>query len=144
MSFITLHVGAGTFLPFKAENIEHHKMHSEWGEITKTAAEEINYTKGRGGRIIAVGTTVLRLLESAVNKSGSLMPFEGETDIFIKPGYKLKISDGLITNFHLPNSTLLILVSALIGKKRTRIMYDHAIKQRYRFFSYGDASLLLL
>ncbi len=142
-SHVTLHVGAGTFLPVKVDDVSHHKMHSEWGEITHRAATEINATRARGGRIIPVGTTALRLIESAVRADGQLMAFRGRTDIFIKPGYEFRISDGLMTNFHLPKSTLLMLVSALMGRQRIREIYDHAIRHDYRFFSYGDSSLLL-
>ncbi|WP_417248532.1 tRNA preQ1(34) S-adenosylmethionine ribosyltransferase-isomerase QueA [Celeribacter sp.] len=140
---VTLHVGAGTFLPVKVENVDEHKMHAEWGEVTEGAAEEINATRAKGGRVIPVGTTALRLIESAAPETGRIAPFLGETDIFIKPGYEFRITDGLMTNFHLPKSTLLMLVSALMGRERMREVYDHALAERYRFFSYGDASLLL-
>jgi S-adenosylmethionine:tRNA ribosyltransferase-isomerase len=140
---VTLHVGAGTFLPVKVDNVATHKMHSEWGEVTPRAAAEINATRAAGGRIIAVGTTALRLIESAAEASGRMQPWTGDTDIFIYPGYRFKVTDGLITNFHLPKSTLLMLVSALMGQDRMKRAYAHAIAQRYRFFSYGDASLLL-
>ncbi|MGN0932928.1 tRNA preQ1(34) S-adenosylmethionine ribosyltransferase-isomerase QueA [Falsigemmobacter intermedius] len=139
---VTLHVGAGTFLPVKVENIETHKMHAEWGQVTDKAAAEINATKAAGGRIIAVGTTALRLIESAATDEG-LQPWTGETDIFIRPGFRFRVADGLMTNFHLPKSTLLMLVSALMTKERIDRIYAHAVEQRYRFFSYGDSSLLL-
>ena len=117
-------------------------MHSEWGEINETAAREINQTRQNGGRIIPVGTTALRLIETAATPDGQMIAWQGDTDIFIKPGYKFKITDALMTNFHLPKSTLLMLVSALMGKDRLFEIYDHAIKNDYRFFSYGDASIL--
>lgn len=139
---VTLHVGAGTFLPVKVENISEHKMHSEWGEVNELAANEIYKTKLAGGRIIPVGTTALRLIETA-SKSGVIRAWSGDTDIFITPGFKFNIADGLITNFHLPKSTLLMLASALIGSERLKDVYMHAINKQYRFFSYGDASLLL-
>ncbi|RRH75099.1 tRNA preQ1(34) S-adenosylmethionine ribosyltransferase-isomerase QueA [Falsigemmobacter faecalis] len=139
---VTLHVGAGTFLPVKVENIETHKMHAEWGQVSEKAAAEINATKAAGGRIIAVGTTALRLLESAADEQG-LQPWTGETDIFIRPGFQFRVVDGLMTNFHLPKSTLLMLVSALMTKERIDRIYAHAVESRYRFFSYGDSSLLL-
>lgn len=139
---VTLHVGAGTFLPVKVEDVETHKMHSEWGEVTEQAAAEINATKSAGGRVIPVGTTALRLIESAA-ADGTLRPFRGTTDIFIYPGYRFRVTDALMTNFHLPKSTLLMLVSALMGRDRIRAIYAHAVAQGYRFFSYGDASLLI-
>ncbi|MFQ6548278.1 tRNA preQ1(34) S-adenosylmethionine ribosyltransferase-isomerase QueA [Aestuariibius sp. 2305UL40-4] len=139
---VTLHVGAGTFLPVKADNIADHKMHAEWGEITERAAAEIEMTRAAGGRIIPVGTTALRLIETA-GQGGAIAPWVGETDIFITPGFRFRIADGLMTNFHLPKSTLMMLVSALMGPERIRAIYDHAIAERYRFFSYGDSSLLL-
>ena len=142
-SHVTLHVGAGTFLPVKADDIRDHKMHAEWGEVSPEAAAEINATRAAGGRIIPVGTTALRLIESAADAPGHVAPWQGETDIFITPGYEFRISDGLMTNFHLPKSTLMMLVSALVGVQRMREVYAHAIAERYRFFSYGDASLLL-
>ncbi len=140
---VTLHVGAGTFLPVKVDNVDDHKMHAEWGEVSEGAAMEINTTKQRGGRVIPVGTTALRLIESAAPQAGVIAPFLGETDIFIKPGFQFRVADGLITNFHLPKSTLLMLVSALMGVERMREVYDHAVAEKYRFFSYGDSSLLL-
>ncbi|WP_281825327.1 tRNA preQ1(34) S-adenosylmethionine ribosyltransferase-isomerase QueA [Jannaschia rubra] len=139
---VTLHVGAGTFLPVKVEDVTTHRMHAEWGEVTLAAAEAIAATKRAGGRVIPVGTTALRLIESAA-AGGRIAPFRGETDIFIYPGYDFRVTDGLITNFHLPQSTLLMLVSALMGRDRMLALYRHAIAERYRFFSYGDASLLL-
>ena len=142
-SFVTLHVGAGTFLPVTLEDVTTHKMHAEWGEVSQSAADEINATRAAGGRIIPVGTTALRLIETAASETGEMRPFEGDTDIFIYPGYRFKITDGLVTNFHLPKSTLMMLVSALMGEDLIRTIYDHAITQNYRFFSYGDASLLI-
>lgn len=139
---VTLHVGAGTFLPVKVEDVERHRMHSEWGEVTEAAAAEITATKAAGGRVIPVGTTALRLIESA-SAGGAIAPFRGTTDIFIRPGYRFRVADGLMTNFHLPKSTLLMLVSALMGTERIREIYAHALREGYRFFSYGDASLLL-
>jgi S-adenosylmethionine:tRNA ribosyltransferase-isomerase len=142
MSYVTLHVGAGTFLPVKVDDVSEHKMHAEWGEVTATAAAQINATKAAGKRVIPVGTTALRLIESAA-KDGQLQPWTGPTDIFITPGFTFQIADGLMTNFHLPKSTLMMLVSALMGMDRIKAIYAHAIAERYRFFSYGDASLLL-
>ena len=139
---VTLHVGAGTFLPVKVEDVATHRMHGEWGEVTAAAAAEINATKTSGGRVIAVGTTALRLIETAA-ASGRVEPWAGTTDIFIYPGYPFRVTDALMTNFHLPKSTLLLLVSALMGADRIRHIYAHAISEGYRFFSYGDASLLL-
>lgn len=140
---VTLHVGAGTFLPVKVDDVRDHKMHAEWGQVSPDAASEINATKAAGGRIIPVGTTALRLIESAASAPGHIAPWVGETDIFITPGYSFKLADGLMTNFHLPKSTLMMLVSALMGQERMRAIYNHAIDNRYRFFSYGDSSLLL-
>ena len=142
LTHVTLHVGAGTFLPVKVDDIAQHVMHAEWGEVTANAAAEINATKAAGGRIIPVGTTALRLIESAATPDG-MVPWVGETDIFITPGYRFRIADGLMTNFHLPKSTLMMLVSAMMGPDRIRAIYAHAIARKYRFFSYGDASLLL-
>jgi S-adenosylmethionine:tRNA ribosyltransferase-isomerase len=139
---VTLHVGAGTFLPVKVEDVTSHKMHAEWGRVTAAAAAEINATKRAGGRVIPVGTTALRLIESAA-ASGTVQPWEGETDIFIYPGYRFRVTDALMTNFHLPKSTLVMLVAALMGERRIRAIYDHAIRNGYRFFSYGDSSLLI-
>ena len=140
---VTLHVGAGTFLPVKVDDVTAHKMHAEWGEVTERAAAEINATRAAGSRIIPVGTTALRLIESAATAPGQIEPWRGPTDIFIRPGYSFRITDGLMTNFHLPKSTLMMLVSALMGMDRMRAVYAHAIENRYRFFSYGDSSLLL-
>jgi S-adenosylmethionine:tRNA ribosyltransferase-isomerase len=140
---LTLHVGAGTFLPVKAEDTGDHKMHSEWGRIDEETAERLNQVRSSGGRLIAVGTTSLRLLESAADESGVIHAFEGDTAIFITPGYRFKAIDGLITNFHLPKSTLFMLVSALMGLEVMKRAYAHAVETGYRFYSYGDASLLL-
>lgn len=138
---VTLHVGAGTFLPVKVEDVTTHKMHAEWGHVSAQAASEINETKAAGGRVIPVGTTALRLIESAA-RTGRIEAWEGETDIFIYPGFVFHGADALMTNFHLPKSTLLMLVSALMGKSQMDDVYAHAVKSGYRFFSYGDASLL--
>jgi S-adenosylmethionine:tRNA ribosyltransferase-isomerase len=140
---VTLHVGAGTFLPVKVEDVTTHRMHAEWGRVTAAAAAEINATKRAGGRVIPVGTTALRLIESAADETGVLHPWEGETDIFIYPGYRFRVTDALMTNFHLPKSTLVMLVSALMGEDQIRRVYAHAIREGYRFFSYGDSSLLI-
>lgn len=139
---VTLHVGAGTFLPVKVEDVTTHKMHAEWGDVSAAAAEEIRATMAAGGRIIPVGTTALRLIESAA-RSGEIQPWRGETDIFIYPGFEFRVADALMTNFHLPRSTLMMLVSALMGQDRIRRIYAHAVAARYRFFSYGDSSLLI-
>jgi len=140
---LTLHVGAGTFLPVKADDTDQHKMHSEWGRIDAATAERLNRARSSGGRLIAVGTTALRLLESAADQSGRVEPFDGDTDIFITPGYRFRATDGLITNFHLPRSTLFMLVSALMGLDAMQAAYAHAVQGGYRFYSYGDSSLLL-
>ena len=140
---VTLHVGAGTFLPVKVEDVTTHRMHAEWGRVTAAAAAEINATKRAGGRVIPVGTTALRLIESAADEGGTLHPWEGETAIFIYPGYHFRVTDALMTNFHLPKSTLVMLVAALMGEDRIRRIYAHAIATGYRFFSYGDSSLLI-
>lgn len=140
---VTLHVGAGTFLPVKVDDVTTHKMHAEWGEVTLAAAEAIATAKAQGRRVIPVGTTALRLIESAARPTGQISPFEGTTDIFIYPGFRFQVTDALMTNFHLPKSTLMMLVSALMGKDRVRAIYAHAVAQKYRFFSYGDASLLI-
>jgi S-adenosylmethionine:tRNA ribosyltransferase-isomerase len=140
---LTLHVGAGTFLPVKADDTDAHVMHAEWGRIDAATAERLNAARAGGGRLIAVGTTSLRLLESAADESGTIHPFEGDTAIFITPGYRFRAIDGLMTNFHLPRSTLFMLVSALMGLERMQAAYAHAIEHRYRFYSYGDSSLLL-
>ncbi|SMO36894.1 tRNA preQ1(34) S-adenosylmethionine ribosyltransferase-isomerase QueA [Ruegeria faecimaris] len=142
VSYVTLHVGAGTFLPVKVEDVTTHKMHAEWGRVSAEAVSEIRETKAIGGRVIPVGTTALRLIESAA-RSGQIVPWEGDTDIFIYPGFQFYVTDALITNFHLPKSTLLMLVSALMGQDRMQEVYEHAIAQNYRFFSYGDGSLLI-
>ena len=140
---LTLHVGAGTFLPVKADDTADHQMHAEWGRIDAATADRLNAARARGGRVIAVGTTSLRLLESAAGDDKMIRPFEGDTAIFITPGYRFKGIDGLMTNFHLPKSTLFMLVSALMGLERMRHVYAHAIATGYRFYSYGDSSLLL-
>ena len=140
---LTLHVGAGTFLPVKAEDTEDHAMHAEWGRIDPDVADRLNAARERGGRVIAVGTTVLRLLESAVGDDGQIAPFAGDTSIFITPGYRFRAIDGLMTNFHLPRSTLFMLVSALMGLETMQAAYAHAIASEYRFYSYGDSCLLM-
>jgi len=140
--FVTLHVGAGTFLPVKADDTEVHKMHAEWGEVDERTAEALNAVRARGGRVASVGTTSLRLLESAAEPSGTLKPWRGETDIFITPGYRFRAVDILMTNFHLPRSTLFMLVSAFSGLETMKAAYRHAIDEGYRFYSYGDSSLL--
>lgn len=140
---VTLHVGAGTFLPVKVDDVTTHRMHAEWGEVSEAAAEAINRAKAEGRRVIPVGTTALRLIESAAPEAGRIAPFQGTTDIFIYPGYHFRVTDGLMTNFHLPKSTLLMLVSALMGAEKIREIYGHAVRDGYRFFSYGDASLLI-
>ena len=140
---VTLHVGAGTFLPVKVDDVTTHRMHAEWGEVTATAAAEIAATRAAGGRVIPVGTTALRPIESAARRTGAIAPWRGETDIFIYPGFAFRVTDALMTNFHLPKSTLMMLVSALMGQDRVRAIYDHAVRSEYRFFSYGDASLLI-
>lgn len=140
---LTLHVGAGTFLPVKAEDTGDHRMHAEWGRIDQGTADRLNAARQKGGRLIAVGTTSLRLLESACGEDGRIRPFADETRIFITPGYRFRAVDGLMTNFHLPKSTLFMLVSALMGRERMQAAYAHAIAEGYRFYSYGDASLLL-
>jgi S-adenosylmethionine:tRNA ribosyltransferase-isomerase len=140
---LTLHVGAGTFLPVKVEDTADHRMHSEWGRIDAATADRLNAARAAGGRLIAVGTTSLRLIESAAKDDGTIAPFEGDTAIFITPGYRFKAVDGLMTNFHLPRSTLFMLVSALMGLDVMKTAYAHAIASGYRFYSYGDSSLLL-
>ena len=140
---LTLHVGAGTFLPVKAEDTDDHRMHAEWGRIDQATADRLNAARQAGGRLIAVGTTSLRLLESACGEDGIIRPFADETRIFITPGYRFRAVDGLMTNFHLPRSTLFMLVSALMGRERMQAAYAHAIESGYRFYSYGDSSLLL-
>lgn len=139
---ITLHVGAGTFLPVKVDDVRNHKMHSEWGQITPAAADLINATKANGGRVVAVGTTSLRILESCHQEHGDIRPYQAETDLFIIPGFTFKAVDLLLTNFHLPKSTLLMLVSAFTGVAHVRSGYAHAIAGGYRFFSYGDSCLM--
>ena len=139
---VTLHVGAGTFLPVKVEDTDDHRMHAEWGRVTAAAAERISAVRRGGGRVVAVGTTALRILESATDGDGTVRPFEGQTQIFITPGYRFRAVDVLMTNFHLPRSTLFMLVSAFSGLSTMRAAYAHAIAQGYRFYSYGDASLL--
>ncbi|MGI9480582.1 MAG: tRNA preQ1(34) S-adenosylmethionine ribosyltransferase-isomerase QueA [Hyphomicrobiaceae bacterium] len=140
--FLTLHVGAGTFLPVKGDNVADHEMHAEWGEITAQTADQLNAARAAGGRLIAVGTTVTRLLETAAAPDGRVHAFRGETDIFMTPGYQFRAVDALWTNFHLPRSTLFMLVAAFAGLERMQTAYAHAIAQHYRFYSYGDASLL--
>ena len=142
-SHVTLHVGAGTFLPVKVEDVTTHKMHAEWGRVSAAAAQQIAETRANGGRVIPVGTTALRLIESAARDTGEIAAWEGDTDIFIYPGFDFRVTDALMTNFHLPKSTLMMLVSALMGHDRVCEIYDHAVREEYRFFSYGDASLLI-
>jgi S-adenosylmethionine:tRNA ribosyltransferase-isomerase len=138
---VTLHVGAGTFQPMRVDDLHQHKMHSEWINVGAELVQQVRHTRAAGGRVIAVGTTVLRALESAL-VDGVLQPFAGDTSIFIFPGYRIRSVDALMTNFHLPESTLLMLVSAFAGKDRILAAYAHAVRERYRFFSYGDAMLL--
>ncbi|MEM8654772.1 MAG: tRNA preQ1(34) S-adenosylmethionine ribosyltransferase-isomerase QueA [Pseudomonadota bacterium] len=141
-TYVTLHVGAGTFLPVKVDDVTQHKMHAEWGQVSAQAAADIAAAKARGSRVIPVGTTALRLIETMA-RDGGVSPWEGDTDIFIYPGFTFGVADGLMTNFHLPKSTLMMLVSALMGQDRIKAIYTHAVQSEYRFFSYGDASLLL-
>jgi len=141
--YVTLHVGLGTFRPVKEENVLEHHMHSEWYQVTPEAAKTINDTKSAGGRVICVGTTSCRTIESAADETGKVQAGSGDTQIFIYPGYHFKVLDGLITNFHLPESTLVMLVSALAGRERVLAAYEEAIKERYRFFSFGDAMIIL-
>ncbi len=141
-AYLTLHVGAGTFLPVKADEILDHKMHAEWGEVSADVAKRLNEVRAKGGRLIAVGTTVVRLLESAAADDGHIHPFAGDTDIFLTPGHRFRAIDGMMTNFHLPRSTLFMLVSAFAGLTRMQQAYAHAIEAGYRFYSYGDSSLL--
>ena len=141
---VTLHVGAGTFLPVRADRIEDHRMHSEWFDVSAATVAAVEATRARGGRVLAVGTTSVRSLESAARASGRLQPMRGETDIFITPGFEFRVVDVLLTNFHLPKSTLMMLVSAFAGHAKVMALYRHAIEARYRFFSYGDAMLLAL
>lgn len=140
--FVTLHVGAGTFLPVKAEDTADHRMHAEWGEISAETADALNSARASGGRLVAVGTTSLRLLETAAAEDGSIRPFTGETQLFITPGYRFQAPDLLLTNFHLPRSTLFMLVAAFIGLERMQRAYAHAVQSGYRFYSFGDACLL--
>ena len=142
MTTLTLHVGPGTLLPVKVDDPRAHNMHAEWGVVTGEAAARINAVRQRGGRIVAVGTTSLRLLESAADESGGIREFRGETRLFILPGYRFRAIDFLLTNFHLPRSTLVMLVAALAGLDRIKAAYAHAVARRYRFFSYGDACLI--
>jgi S-adenosylmethionine:tRNA ribosyltransferase-isomerase len=140
---VTLHVGAGTFLPVKADDTTDHKMHSEWGAVSPETADALNAVRARGGRIIAAGTTALRILETATTPDGVVMPYSGDTSIFITPGYQFRAVDALLTNFHLPRSTLFMLVSAFAGLETMRAAYAHAMAEKYRFYSYGDASFLV-
>ncbi len=139
---VTLHVGAGTFLPVKSENIEEHRIHSEWREVPPETAEMVNDTRSRGGRVVAVGTTVLRSLESAAGEDGRVVPVSGRTDLFVYPGYKFRVTDALLTNFHMPRSTLLMLVSAFAGRELILKSYGVALGNGYRFLSYGDAMFI--
>jgi S-adenosylmethionine:tRNA ribosyltransferase-isomerase len=141
-TFVTLHVGAGTFLPVKTDDVSEHRMHPEYGEVSQATAEAINATRAAGGRVVCVGTTSLRLVESAAGEDGQVRPFAAETSIFITPGYRFRAVDGLMTNFHLPKSTLFMLVCAFAGTDRMKAAYAHAIQSGYRFYSYGDSSLL--
>jgi S-adenosylmethionine:tRNA ribosyltransferase-isomerase len=141
-AFVTLHVGAGTFLPVKTDDVSEHRMHAEYGEVSAATADAINATRAAGGRVICVGTTSLRLVESAAGQDGQVTPFAAETSIFITPGYGFRAADGLMTNFHLPKSTLFMLVCAFAGTERMKAAYAHAIASGYRFYSYGDSSLL--
>lgn len=143
LAYVTLHVGLGTFRPVKEDDILDHKMHSEWYEVTKETADKINFAKENGGRIICVGTTSTRTIESVADEDGVVHPGSGDTDIFIYPGYRFKVLDGLITNFHLPESTLVMLVSALAGRENVLNAYEKAIEERYRFFSFGDAMFII-
>ena len=139
---VTLHVGAGTFQPVRVDDLSEHRMHSEWLNVGAGLVEQVHRTRAAGGRVVAVGTTVVRALESATGEDGELRPFAGETRLFIVPGYRIRSVDALLTNFHLPESTLLMMVSAFAGKDRMFAAYEHAIRERYRFFSYGDAMLV--
>jgi S-adenosylmethionine:tRNA ribosyltransferase-isomerase len=139
---VTLHVGAGTFQPVRVDDLGEHRMHSEWLNVGARLVEQVRRTRARGGRVVAVGTTVVRALESAIGTDGELRPYAGETTIFILPGYRIRSVDALLTNFHLPESTLLMMVSAFAGRERIFAAYAHAVRERYRFFSYGDAMLL--
>lgn len=141
-AFVTLHIGAGTYLPVRTEDTDEHVMHSEWAELDRSSANYINRVRAAGGQVVSIGSTSLRVLETAVNKSGRLEPFVGETDIFITPGFEFKVVDKMFTNFHLPKSTLFMLVAALAGLERMKAAYKHAIDKKYRFFSYGDSCLI--
>ena len=143
IAYVTLHVGLGTFRPVKEENVLEHHMHTEHYEVSREAADTINRTKAQGGRIVCVGTTSCRTLESAADESGLVQPGSGDTDIFIYPGYRFRVLDALITNFHLPESTLIMLVSALAGREHVLAAYEEAVRERYRFFSFGDAMLVI-
>lgn len=140
---VTLHVGLGTFRPVKVDDVTEHHMHTEFYQVSREAAEKMNQAKAAGGRIVCVGTTSCRTIESAADESGILHPGQGDTDIFIYPGYQFKMMDVLITNFHLPESTLLMLVSALAGKDQVMAVYEEAVRERYRFFSFGDAMVIM-
>ncbi|MGB3621422.1 MAG: tRNA preQ1(34) S-adenosylmethionine ribosyltransferase-isomerase QueA, partial [Ketobacter sp.] len=143
-AFVTLHVGAGTFQPVRVEDIRQHNMHTEWLEVNQAAVDAVAETKAAGGRVIAVGTTSVRCLETASAKGGgAVAPYQGDTNIFIYPGYEFQVIDGLVTNFHLPESTLIMLVSAFAGREAVLNAYAHAVRQQYRFYSYGDAMLIL-
>jgi S-adenosylmethionine:tRNA ribosyltransferase-isomerase len=144
VAYVTLHVGAGTFQPVRVDNIAEHKMHVEWIKVDEDVCRKVNTTKAQGGRVVAIGTTSVRSLETAANHSAAseLQPYEGDTDIFITPGYEFKVVDALLTNFHLPESTLLMLVSAFAGYENIMNAYRHAVAEKYRFFSYGDAMFL--
>lgn len=143
IAYVTLHVGLGTFRPVKEDNILEHHMHTEWYEVSPQAAGQINHVRQNGGRVICVGTTSCRTVESCADETGLVRAGQGETDIFIYPGYKFKVPDGLITNFHLPESTLIMLVSALAGRERVLGAYEEAVRERYRFFSFGDAMIIV-
>lgn len=143
IAYVTLHVGLGTFRPVKEENVLEHHMHTEHYEVSREAADTINRTKAQGGRIVCVGTTSCRTIESAADESGLVQPGSGDTDIFIYPGYRFRVLDALITNFHLPESTLIMLVSALAGREHVLAAYEEAVRERYRFFSFGDAMLIV-
>jgi S-adenosylmethionine:tRNA ribosyltransferase-isomerase len=142
LNTVTLHVGAGTFLPVKSDDTEQHRMHAEWGTVSQATADALNAARRNGGRIVAVGSTALRLIESAAGDDGVVRPFEGDTAIFITPGYRFKATDLMLTNFHLPRSTLFMLVAAFSGLETMQAAYTHAIASGYRFYSYGDACLL--
>ena len=143
LAYVTLHVGLGTFRPVKEENVLEHHMHSEHFQVSRETADLINRTKARGGRIVCVGTTSCRTIESAADETGIVHPCSKDTEIFIYPGYRFKVLDALITNFHLPESTLIMLVSALAGREHVLAAYEEAVRERYRFFSFGDAMLVI-